>query len=187
MNKALFLDKDGTLVEDVPYNVNPKLLRFMPGAIESLRALQTRGYKLILITNQSGIAKGLFTERAFLDLLDALHHQLRDHGVQLDGRYFCPHDACGIVDKYAVRCTCRKPQAGMLEQACREYTIDAAASWMIGDILHDVEAGNRAGCRTILLNNGHETAWLPGQFREPDYTVTHWQQVLPLVLSNVTT
>jgi histidinol-phosphate phosphatase family protein len=165
---AVFLDKDGTLIEDVPYNVDPELIRLTDGAVEGLRLLHAAGYVLIVVSNQSGVARGYFEEAA----LRAVERRLRDllgaAGVPLAGFYFCPHHPAGSVEAYAVDCACRKPADGLLRRAAREHGIDLARSWMIGDILHDVEAGHRSGCRTILLDVGHETEWDLTPARTPD-------------------
>jgi D-glycero-D-manno-heptose 1,7-bisphosphate phosphatase len=165
--RAIFLDKDGTLVENVPYNVNPALLELTWQAGQALQLLAQMGYALFVVSNQSGIAKGLFTETA----LDLLHHrlaeQLAQYGVALNGFYYCPHSPDGAVARYAVPCTCRKPMPGMLVRAAYEHDIDLGASWMIGDILNDVEAGRRAGCQTVLIDNGNETEWKLSAQRTP--------------------
>nr|WP_262713115.1 HAD-IIIA family hydrolase [Anseongella ginsenosidimutans] len=105
------------------------------------------------------MARGLFMEEALLRVKQTLDRLLRKHGVHLDGFYYCPHHVNGTVSRYAMKCTCRKPMPGMLIHGAVKHGADLAASWMIGDILNDVEAGNRAGCRTILINNGNETEW----------------------------
>jgi D,D-heptose 1,7-bisphosphate phosphatase len=169
MNKAVFLDKDGTLVKDVPYNVDPALISLEPYTVHALRFLQEQGYQLLMVSNQPGIALGYFSEAdvhvAFLHISKLLKKQ----GVGLHGFYYCPHDPQGRQWPYAVTCSCRKPLPGMLLQAAAEHSIDLSASWMIGDILHDVETGNQAGCRTVLLDNGHETEWDLRGKRNPTY------------------
>lgn len=166
--RAVFLDKDGTLIHDVPYNVDPALIRFLPGTAEGLRALHTAGFQLIVVSNQSGVAHGYFPEEA----LAAVEARLRDLfaavGVPLAGFYYCPHHPDGSVPEYAVSCVCRKPFPGMILRAAREHDIDRTQSWFIGDILHDIEAGHRAGCRAILIANGNETVWELSPERTPD-------------------
>ncbi len=170
-SRAIFLDKDGTLVEDLPYNVNPDLMRLAPGALEALRLLYRAGYSLFVVTNQSGVARGLFTEADLLPLESRLRALLRAGDVPLAGLYYCPHHPQGKVSRYRTQCSCRKPKPGMLLRAAQEHQIDLAGSWMVGDILDDVEAGNQAGCRTALLNNGHETEWKLSRLRRPGYMV----------------
>jgi histidinol-phosphate phosphatase family protein len=166
--QAVFLDKDGTLIEDLPFNVDPDLIRLAPQAGAALRLLHEGGYALFVVSNQSGIARGLFSERAMILVQQRLRRLLRDEGVELDGFYYCPHHPQGQVARYAVQCACRKPMPGMLHEAARENGIALEQSWMIGDILHDIEAGSRAGCRTVLIDNGNETEWVAGEYRTPD-------------------
>jgi D-glycero-D-manno-heptose 1,7-bisphosphate phosphatase len=167
MNKAIFIDKDGTLIDDVPYNVNPSLMRLQKGVIEGLTKLKAEGYLLIIISNQSGIAHGYFTEDDLDPVKNRLHEMLQNHDLEFDGFYFCPHHPNGKVEQYAVACSCRKPKPGMIFSAADHFNIELSASWMIGDILNDVEAGNKAGCRTILINNGNETEWILNESRRP--------------------
>jgi histidinol-phosphate phosphatase family protein len=158
---AVFLDKDGTLVEDVPFNVDPARLRFTPYAIEALRLWRDAGWRVVVITNQPGLGRGLFDRAALARLHEALAARLAEAGIALDGFYACPHvDGDG--------CDCRKPRDGLLRTAARELGIDLERSWMVGDILNDVEAGHRAGCRSVLLDTGGETEWVPGPLRVPD-------------------
>ncbi len=167
MNRAIFLDKDGTLVENVPYNVDPSLIALSWQAGPGLQVFRQLGYKLIVVSNQSGVARGLFTESALAGVSRRLGELLAQYGVTLDGFYYCPHSPEGVVGRYAVSCTCRKPMPGMLLRAAREHDIDLARSWMIGDILHDIEAGQRAGCKTVLIDNGNETEWDVSALRQP--------------------
>lgn len=168
--RAIFLDKDGTLVEDVPYNVNPELMELTWQAGQALQILQELGFALIVVTNQSGVARGLFTEAALGPVNQRLSDLLAQYGVRLDGFYYCPHHPEGVVGRYTVPCTCRKPMPGMLLRAASELDVDLSRSWMIGDILHDVEAGRRAGCQTVLIDNGNETEWKLSPQRTPHHS-----------------
>lgn len=163
--RAVFIDKDGTLVENVPHNVDPAKLRFTPHAMDGLRLLAGKGYRLIVVTNQPGLAYGLFTRAALTRLQLALAEMMQREGVRLTDFYACPHapGPAGPVPG----CLCRKPAPGLLRQAARGHAIDLMRSWMIGDILDDVEAGRRAGCRTVMLDIGHETAWRLSPLRTP--------------------
>jgi D-glycero-D-manno-heptose 1,7-bisphosphate phosphatase len=172
LRPALFIDKDGTLVENVPYNVDPLLLRFMPGAGEALARLQRAGMALIIVSNQSGLARGLFTPAQFARLQQVLLHRLQDEfGVAIDGVEICPH---GPDDEGRPTCLCRKPAPGMLIQAAHRHGVDLASSWMVGDTLDDVEAGHRAGARGVLFDSGGETVWRRSPLREPDARFSHW-------------
>jgi D,D-heptose 1,7-bisphosphate phosphatase len=165
--KAVFLDKDGTLVDDIPYNVAPQRVSLCNGAGPALRLLARLGYRLFVVTNQDGIAFGRFGEDAMDAVASRLQHLLQHEHLTLAGFYYCPHHPEGSVAPYATACHCRKPKPGLLLKAAHDHGIDLRASWMVGDILHDVEAGNRAGCRTILLDNGNETEWRLGPRRVP--------------------
>jgi D-glycero-D-manno-heptose 1,7-bisphosphate phosphatase len=169
MRKAIFLDKDGTLIENVHYNVNPDRIRLLPYAAEALSSLQKNNFMLIVISNQSGVALGYFTEAALLTVNKRIRQLLEQGSVSLEAFYYCTHHTSGTVPLYAKKCNCRKPAPGMLIQASRDYDIDLRKSWMIGDILDDVEAGNRAGCKTILIDNGNETEWRISSDRIPDF------------------
>ena len=171
MNKAIFIDKDGTLVIDVPYNVNPDLISLAPTAAEALQLMQSEGFLLIVISNQSGVARGLFTENDLPPVSEKIQSLLAENSIKIDGFYYCPHHKNGTVKEYSIDCDCRKPKPGMIVKATNDFTIDLSKSWMIGDILNDVEAGKSAGCKTILIHNGNETEWILNENREPDYKV----------------
>ena len=165
--KAIFLDKDGTLIDDLPYNVDPLRMSLCSGAGAALRLLARLDYRFFIVSNQDGIARGRFAEAAMQGVERRLADLLFREQLAIDGFYYCPHHPDGTVPHFALDCTCRKPMPGMLLQAAHEHDIDLPASWMIGDILHDVEAGNRAGCRTLLIDNGNETEWRLGPRRIP--------------------
>lgn len=158
-SKAVLIDKDGTLIENRPFDWGGDNLRMLPGSVEGLRLLHIAGYALIVVTNQGGIAHGWFTEEAITNVEITLRIHLAAAGIPLSGFYYCPHHPQGTVPRYRTHCACRKPKLGMLMQAACELRIDLAQSWMMGDILHDVEAGRWAGCQTVLLTNGNETEW----------------------------
>jgi D-glycero-D-manno-heptose 1,7-bisphosphate phosphatase len=182
VNRAIFLDKDGTLIEDVPYNVDPALIRLMPGALQGLRVLQSAGYRLIVISNQAGVARGYFPECALEGVERTLRELLAAGGVRLDGFYYCPHHPEGTVPEYAVACHCRKPAPGMVLRAAGDHQVDLEQSWFIGDILHDVEAGRAAGCRTVLIDNNHETEWVLSYARLPHHLAADLREAACQVL-----
>ena len=148
---AVFLDKDGTLVVDVPYNVDPALIRLTRGAGEGLRMLRDAGFRLFVVSNQSGVARGFFSEEALGPVEARVRHLLRAEGVQIEAFRWCPHHPQGTVDRYRTACDCRKPRPGMITSLAAGHGIDLARSWMVGDTPGDVEAGRLAGCRTILV------------------------------------
>jgi D-glycero-D-manno-heptose 1,7-bisphosphate phosphatase len=145
LSPAVFVDRDGTIMEDVDYCSDPKDVRIFPGVLEGLRRLKSRGFKLIIITNQSGIGRGLFT----LDQYRAVESEvLRQLGGSLvDATYYCP-DAPGQYSK------CRKPAPGMVVQATRDHQIDLSRSFLIGDKEIDVECAHNAGVRAIRVQTG---------------------------------
>ncbi len=166
-NKAVFLDRDGTLIVDRNYGSDPDGVELLEGVAEGLRALRAAGYRLVLVTNQSGVARGYFDEGAVGRMHDRLQRVLDAEGAALDGLEYCPHHPEGVVAAYATYCTCRKPAPGMLRRAARKHGVNLSASWMVGDIEADVEAGRRAGARTILV--GPETAQPPPDHRVEDF------------------
>lgn len=179
MQKAIFLDKDGTLIEDVPYNVNLDRISLYPETRSSVHQLYATGYSLVIITNQSGVARGYFPETALVTVESYLRVLL---GVPIAGFYYCPHHPDGTVLQYAISCDCRKPEPGLLRQAAIDHDIDLSQSWLIGDILNDIEAGHRAGCRTVLIDRGNETEWLLTPARIPDYVAPDLSQAVDFIL-----
>ncbi|RZL37058.1 MAG: HAD family hydrolase [Rubrivivax sp.] len=172
LRPCLFIDKDGTLIENVPYNADPALLRFMPGAGAALARLQRAGLALVIVTNQSGIAHGRFTRAQFAHLQQVLLQRLHDEaGVDILDVEICPH-APDVEGRPA--CLCRKPAPGMLIRAAHRHGLDLTRSWMVGDTLDDVEAGHRAGAQGLLFDSGGETVWRRSPLRRPDVTFTDW-------------
>lgn len=173
VNPAVFIDKDGTLVHDEPYNVDPDRITLRDDAGTALRALQEAGFELIVVSNQPGVALGRFPESALTVVYETLNAHLEHDGVHLSGFYYCPHHPSGNVLGYCRTCRCRKPHAGLLRRAARDLDIDLRRSWMIGDILDDVEAGRRAGCRTVLLDVSSETEWRRSRLRRPHFVAAN--------------
>ena len=178
--KAVFLDKDGTLIVDVPYNVDPALVRFTPHALPALRLLDDAGYAIVVVTNQPGLSLGRFSASQFARLQQALAERVRvEAGVELTGFYACPHAAQPNGEP---ACLCRKPEPGLLRAAAAAHGLDLSRSWMVGDILNDVEAGCRAGCRTVLLDVGHETEWQLSALREPHHRCRHLLEAAQIII-----
>jgi D-glycero-D-manno-heptose 1,7-bisphosphate phosphatase len=187
---AVFLDKDGTIIEDVPYSVDPDRMRLTIGAAEGMSLLHEAGYQLVVVSNQSGVARGYFPEAALEVVRLRLEAMLGDLGVPLCGFYCCPHHPEGVVPGYATSCECRKPKAGLVWAACRDLKIDPVKSWLIGDKLDDVEAGRRAGCRTILITSEHPDAIEPAasplssSWRRPHFQAPDLAQAARLLLGS---
>lgn len=168
---VVFVDKDGTLIEDLPYNVAPERVRFAPGARDAVRLLARAGLPLIVVTNQSGVARGYFDE-ADLDRLGMhLEREVEALGGRLLGFYACPHLPDGSVPVYARECDCRKPLPGLIERAAESHGADAHASWFVGDTWMDVAAGAAAGCRTILVGPEHRDRSTHPPGIDPDLAV----------------
>ena len=151
--KAIFLDRDNTIIEDPGYINDPSQVKLLPGAVSALTDMKKMGYKLVIVSNQSGVARGIVTEEKLSQIHHRLVELLRNQGVMIDGIYYCPFHPDGVIEKYRRESELRKPSPGMLMLAAEEMDIDLSYSWMIGDSYRDVEAGKLAGCRTILINS----------------------------------
>jgi D-glycero-D-manno-heptose 1,7-bisphosphate phosphatase len=152
---AIFLDRDGTMNEDHGYVHEIDNFQFIDGAIEAMQELKKMGYALVMVTNQSGIARGIFSEDTFMQLTEWMDWSLADRDVDLDGIYFCPHHPEGVIEEYRQQCDCRKPEPGMLLSAQKELNIDMAASYMVGDKIDDMLAGKAAGVGIkVLVRSG---------------------------------
>lgn len=150
-----FLDRDGVINIDVAYLSRWEDFRFVPGTVEALRQLQTRGYQLVVVTNQSGIARGYYTEDDYLGLTRSMRDALAAEGVSLAGVYHCPHLPRAEVARYALDCDCRKPAPGMILRAAEELGADLPASILVGDKGSDIQAARAAGVgRAFLVRSG---------------------------------
>ena len=155
MRPAVFLDRDGTLIEERNYLDRLDLMTLFPDAGVALARLRAAGFALVVVTNQAGVARGYFDE-AFVQLAhEHLASLLSRDGIVLDGYYYCPHHPDGSVPPYSRGCHCRKPAPGMVEQAARELDLDVARSFVIGDKWIDVELASNAGARGILVRTGY--------------------------------
>ena len=156
MRKACFFDRDGVIIEEADYISDPALVRLCPFAADAIRAMHDAGRLVIVVSNQSGIARGYFTEADLRAVEARMNELLAEAGVKIDAAYYCFHHKKGIVPEYAGDCDCRKPKPGMLLRAAKDLGIDLAASFMIGDKESDLEAGLNAGCRGVaLVRTGH--------------------------------
>lgn len=155
LSRAIFLDRDGVLIEDTGHPRDPSAICLLPRVAESLSRLRESGYLLIVISNQAGIAKGLFAE----GLLNQVESVINDRlGFELDAWYYCPHHPDAAIDEFRKDCDCRKPQPGLLLAAIEGHHIDPARSFMFGNMWHDVLAANRAGVKAVLVNTTPEKA-----------------------------
>lgn len=151
-DKAIFLDRDDTLIEDPGYINTPEQVKLLDGVPEALIALKALGYKLIVATNQSAVARGIVTEKVLDDIHERLKELLARKNAFLDAIYYCPYHPDGVVPQYRKESDSRKPNPGMLQKAAEEMDLDLSQSWCLGNSSRDVEAGRRAGCRTILID-----------------------------------
>ncbi len=154
--RAVFLDRDGTLNKDVHYLSRAGDFEWIPGTIDSLKALQDAGWALVVITNQSGIAQGKLTHKDLQAIHGRMLSDLKERGVELDGVYYCPHHP--KLGTNPGPCSCRKPEPGLIEQAAGELNLDLANSWMVGDSIRDLRAGQRMGTASILVRTGKGSA-----------------------------
>lgn len=180
-NKAVFLDRDGVLIEQVLYLSKKEEVKIIPRVPEALQKLKMAGYKLILITNQPVIAMGLATP----SLVNAINqHIISLIGVPLDACYVCPHHPVkGNIAEYIRECACRKPQPGMIIEAAKQHAINLKASYMIGDTRSDIKAGKAAGCKTVLVKTGHAGTDVEHQV-EPDFEVVDLYEASQIILKS---
>ena len=146
MNKAVFIDRDGTIAKDVPYCSSPEQFELLPGAGEGIKQLNVAGFKVIIITNQSGIGRGYFSEATLACIHEKMKADLAGCGAHIDGIYYCPHHP----DE---NCDCRKPKPNLIIRAAREHGVDLSQSYLIGDSDKDIEAGKASGCMTFLISH----------------------------------
>jgi len=154
MRRAVFLDRDGTLNVEKEYLYRIVDFEFIPGAVEAVQLLNEAGFLVVVVTNQSGVARGYYTEEDVESLHRYVAAELQKSGARVDAWLYCPHHPDGR-GSYSLPCSCRKPLPGMLKEAARRYDIDLAASVMIGDKQADISAGQAAGCSTILVRTGY--------------------------------
>lgn len=179
---AVFLDRDGTLNHDPGYLGDAREFRFLPGAVEAVKRLKDAGYRVFVVSNQSGIARGFFGVDDLRRIHDRMAAGLRQKGVTLDGIYYCPHHP-------DAQCPCRKPSPGMVLDAAAHYEIDLKRSYFVGDRHSDIETGKNAGCGTILVltGAGGETHATLDADRFPDHIATDLSAAADWILSRVGT
>lgn len=155
LNKAVFLDRDGTINVEKNYLYKIEDFEFIEGAPEAIKLLNDNGYKVIVVTNQAGVARGYYTEDDVKKLHKYIDGELKKYGAHIDAYYYCPHHPIYGIGEYKVECNCRKPKPGLLERAIEDFGISVENSWLIGDNKTDIEAGNRLNLNTILVITGH--------------------------------
>jgi D-glycero-D-manno-heptose 1,7-bisphosphate phosphatase len=154
-NAAVFLDRDGVINEEVGYLDRLDKLKIIPAAYKAVRLINENGMKAVVISNQAGVAKGLFTEEFVIKTNDYLKNILSQQGACIDNFYYCPHHPTEGTETYRQTCDCRKPAPGMLLQAAQDLNIDLKKSYFVGDRFHDMEAAKKAGVKGILVKTGY--------------------------------
>jgi D-glycero-D-manno-heptose 1,7-bisphosphate phosphatase len=154
MRRAVFLDRDGTLIEESGYLDRLERLVFFPYTVDAVRVLNLAGFAVIVVTNQAGIARGIVSEAFVGEAHRHISARLEAGGARVDGFYYCPHYPSGTVEQYRRTCECRKPQPGMLRQAASDLDLDLGRSFVVGDRWHDVAAGQAVGARGVLVRTG---------------------------------
>jgi D,D-heptose 1,7-bisphosphate phosphatase len=180
-NKAIFLDRDDTLIEDPGYISDPEQVKLIDGVASALVAFRSMGYKLIVVSNQSAVARGIITEKKLARIHSRVEELLADRGASLDRIYYCPYHPNGAISRYRKESDNRKPAPGMLLTAADEMDIELAESWMIGDSPKDVEAGFRAGCRTILVEPPSRQRQVDGFDPAPDYRAINLKEAVTII------
>ena len=180
-NKAIFLDRDDTLIEDPGYINHPDQVKLLDGAAEALIELKVMGYQLVIVSNQSAVARGIITEKVLAQIHDRLKELLAESGAYLDQIYYCPYHTDGSIAKYRKESDCRKPNPGMLLKAADEMDIDLTQSWIIGDSSRDIKAGLQAGCKTILINRSSDYKQLQPDEPKPDYRAVNIKEATNII------
>ena len=184
---AIFLDRDGTISDEVGYINHLSRLRVFPWSGEAIHKLNLTGWPVVVVTNQSGVERGYFTERLVRQVHKKISSELAAHDARIDAYYYCPHHPSGRVAAYRKDCQCRKPSPGMVMEATQEFHIDLPASYVVGDSYRDMQLGFNAGTRTILVMTGygrgeyeyHRSAWP----RRPDHVAENLLEAAEIILS----
>lgn len=153
--KAIFLDRDGTINREVEYLSRVEDVEILPGAVEAIRAFKEAGYLVFIVSNQGGIAKKKLTIQDYIRVTAEIINRLAGKNAIIDGTRYCPHHPDGLIPELSISCRCRKPEPGMILELAQQYSVSLSESWMIGDKVIDVQAGWRAGCKTMLVRTGY--------------------------------
>ena len=173
MNRAVFLDRDGVITQEPPHYAHKvSQLKLISRSADAIRLLNENGFAVIIVSNQAGIAYGYYREEDALLYNKAVVENLAKGGACIDAIYYCPHHLEAKIERYRVDCNCRKPKPGMLIKAEKELNIDLQRSFMVGDKASDIEAGRRAGCKTIIVKTGHGVEELKNNDVECDYVAS---------------
>jgi D-glycero-D-manno-heptose 1,7-bisphosphate phosphatase len=184
MRRAVFLDRDGTLIEESGYLDRLERLVFFPFSVDAVRVLNQAGFAVVIVTNQAGIARGIVKESFVAEAHRHIAARLEAGGARIDGFYYCPHYPTGVVEKYRTACDCRKPQPGLLVKAGKELDLDLARSFVVGDRWHDLAAGHAVGARGVLVRTGlgHRAERSPEAGTVPDAIVDNLMDAAAWIL-----
>jgi len=155
VNRAVFLDRDGTMIEDVGYLDRLQRLKLFPYTVDAIRLLNRAGFKIVVVTSQAGIANGVITEAFVKEAHDEISRRAAAGGARIDGFYYCPHSPTAVAVEYRTDCDCRKPKPGMIHSAQRELSLDLSRSFVVGDRWRDIEMGQAAGVAGVLVETGY--------------------------------
>ncbi|MHC4186996.1 MAG: D-glycero-alpha-D-manno-heptose-1,7-bisphosphate 7-phosphatase [Planctomycetota bacterium] len=180
-DRAIFLDRDDTLIEDPGYISDPDQVVLLNGVSEALSQFRSMGYKLVVTSNQSGVARGIVTEEVLGNIHERLEQLLAEQGAYLDKIFYCPYHPDGVIKKYSKESDLRKPNPGMLLKAAKEMDVDLSESWVIGDSERDIKAGLRAGCRTILIEPPSENVGLRDNEIKSDFKAVNMREAVNIV------
>jgi D-glycero-D-manno-heptose 1,7-bisphosphate phosphatase len=155
LSRAVFVDRDGTMIEDVGYLERIERLKLFPYTVDAIRLLNRAGFKVVVVTSQAGVANGIVTEEFLAEAHDSIGRKVADAGGRIDAFYYCPHLPTAAVEKYRTDCDCRKPKPGMIHSAARDLSLDVSGSYLVGDRWRDIEMGQAAGVTGILVETGY--------------------------------
>lgn len=188
MNKAIFLDRDGVVIEDIHHLHRQDQIRFIDGAGRVIKRFNDLGYLVFIVTNQPVVAYGMVSEEGVKRINDLIVSELEKDGGEITEIYYCSHHPTNAkIEEYKVECECRKPSPGMLLMASREYGVDMNKSYMVGDRISDVIAGRDAGCKTVLIKTAESYRRISGKDYdldvEPDFIVNNLNEALEVILA----
>jgi len=185
VNRAVFLDRDGVIIQEPPHYAHKlSQIRLIPRAANAIRLLNKDKFTVVVVSNQAGIARGYYPEEDTILFNRGVKEVLAKEGAHIDAMYYCPHHPEAKIEKYRLDCNCRKPKPGMLAKAQQELNIDLKQSFMIGDKLSDIEAGRNAGCKTIMVKTGYGAEELKNSKIKCDYVADDLYDAVEHILSS---
>ena len=184
MKKAVFLDRDGTINKEANYLSHPGQIELISGSAEGIKLLNENGFTVVVITNQSGVARGIIEEEKLPLIKDRLCCLLEEKGAKIDGYYYCPHYPDGKIEKYALKCDCRKPEPGMLRQAAEDLDIELKGSYVVGDKACDLKLGKNVGAVAIMVRTGYGESEVENYEPSPDYIAENLFDAAQWIIKN---